>query len=62
MMKKFLILLVMTAFLTGCESLKYAITQPFSETNEPNQLLKEDQPHEDNMLANADDWIKKHLW
>jgi hypothetical protein len=60
------ILIAALTVLTGCATAKYTLDQTFGgQREEPGEYKPEvrTQPHHpDLLLANADDWIKKHLW
>ena len=58
-----LILLMALTVLTGCETAKYAFDQTFGDQKEFGVFQNHPAPHPDDiMLANADDWIREHLW
>ena len=63
-MKKILAMVLITMIFTGCETVKYAVDQTFGDQKEYGSFQsKVNEPvPQDNMLALADDWVKKHLW
>ena len=63
-MKQILALALVVLALSGCETTKYAFDQTFGDQREFGtfQTKVDDEANSDILLANADDWVKKHLW
>lgn len=62
-MKKLLAVILMTIILNGCTTAKYAVDQTFGREREPyvpGDTVKAE--YANNLLAQTDNWIKKHLW
>ena len=59
-----MLLTALTILTTGCETTKYAFNQTFGDQREFGTFqTKVHQNHDsDLLLANADDWVKEHLW
>ena len=59
----YLILLTGIVLLTGCETTKYAYDQTLGDQREVGVFQTKTKDHSsDLLLANADDWVKEHLW
>lgn len=61
-----LILLGVTLFSTGCESTKYAFNKTFGDQREhgvfQTRVREPHGPATGVLLADADNWVKDHLW
>lgn len=60
----YFILPIALIMLTGCETVKYTFNQSFGDQREFGtfQTKSDENKNSDLLLANADDWVKKHLW
>jgi len=60
-----LIILIGLTLLTGCESAKYAYNQTLGDQREFSDFQTRERDHSYQtgvLLADADNWVKDHLW